>query len=149
MVPSLQRRLRKFRTPRSGMSFFNVFKDCSDRYIYHSSWIDRTYRGTLPLTTRVIRAAVYFSFFLYLALPMSNSTLLIPDYVHGKRVICSNTRTDLGLHSISQGQQHHNHSHPELVYPQNFGSFMIPTVKLFLFHTHLGFLQSSKRLVQP
>ena len=42
VVPSLQRRLRKFWNATVWHVIFRVFKDCSDRHIHHSFWIELT-----------------------------------------------------------------------------------------------------------
>ena len=42
VVPSLQRRLRKFRNAEVCYVAVNVLEDCSDRHIHHSSWIELT-----------------------------------------------------------------------------------------------------------
>ena len=53
VVQSLQRRLCKFWNTEVCHVVVNVFKDCSDRHIYHSSWIE------LTLAFRVIGSSTY------------------------------------------------------------------------------------------
>ena len=85
VVPSLQSRLRNFCNAEVWHVVFNVFKDCSDRHIYHSSWIEVTVQPQRTSTTSRVRAAVKFlslSGFTY----CPTQTLFIPDYVHGQPV---------------------------------------------------------------
>ena len=81
VVPSLQRRLRKFWNAKVWHVNFNFFKDCFNRHIYHSSsgWIVLTVAFTLDSYPYKL-AAVNFSFFIWLHLcPNQHFT----RYVHG------------------------------------------------------------------
>ena len=117
------------------MSFSTFSRtDCSDPP-YLPFLMDRSNLPWHPQRTSTrVRYAVKI-FFLYLA--FTNSTLFIPEYVHGQRVICSTPETIL----VRLDSCKANHIQPlTQSYSTNFESFMISTVKLF---------QSSERLVQP
>ena len=54
VVPSLQRRLRKFWNAEVWHVVVNVFEDCSDGHICHSSWIE------LQVTVAFIWSSTYY-----------------------------------------------------------------------------------------